>query len=127
MIVIGLLLILVAAAATAAALLGGGNPTSVELYGYEVAASTAMFFVMGLAAMLVFAIGVWMFAAGTGRSARRRRELKRLRRQAETPAPAPAPSPASEPVTETTTPTVPKQTTSDAAGAHRDTATKSTS
>lgn len=142
MIVIGLLLILAgAAAAVVAAMGGGGDQTSIEVFDYQIVGTAASFFFMGLGVMLAFVLGVWMFAAGTGRSAKRRRELKRLRRRAEaepasapvtepTPAAEPAPSPAraKEPVTETTVaPAVPAQAGSEtAAGTHRDSAKPTT-
>lgn len=144
MIVIGLLLILAgAAAAVVAAMGGGGDQTSIEVFDYQIVGTAASFFFMGLGVMLAFVLGVWMFAAGAGRSAKRRRELKRLRRRAEAepasapvaepapaaaPAAAPAPARAKEPVTETTVaPAVPAQAgTETAAGAHRDSAKPTT-
>jgi cell division protein FtsB len=79
MAIIGLLLILAAGAVTAGAIYDGGESATIEVFGLSADTTIGGVFVVGLATMLVFFLGVWMLFASMGRSRRKRLERKETR------------------------------------------------
>jgi ABC-type nickel/cobalt efflux system permease component RcnA len=81
MFVIGLLLVIAAVAAGAAVIYDGAESTRVEFFGHSATANVSEIFFAGVAAMLVFALGLWMMQGAMGRA--RRRRLARREARAE--------------------------------------------
>jgi hypothetical protein len=79
MLLLGLVLMIVAAAVTAGAIYDGGEHATFEVFGQTVGTTVAGIFMLGLATMLVFFIGVWMAFASAGRARRRRIARKEAR------------------------------------------------
>jgi uncharacterized membrane protein len=79
MLLLGLVLMIVAAAVTAGAIYDGGEHATFEVFGQTVGTTVAGIFMLGLATMLVFFIGVWMAFSSAGRARRRRAERKAAR------------------------------------------------
>jgi uncharacterized membrane protein len=79
MLLLGLVLMIVAAAVTAGAIYDGGEHATFEVFGQTVGTTVAGIFMLGLATMLVFFIGVWMTFSSAGRARRRRLERKEAR------------------------------------------------
>jgi len=79
MLLLGLVLMIVAAAVTAGAIYDGGEHATFEVFGQTVGTTVAGIFMLGLATMLVFFIGVWMAFSSAGRARRRRLERKEAR------------------------------------------------
>jgi cbb3-type cytochrome oxidase subunit 3 len=76
MLALGLLFMIVAAAVTAGAIYDGGEKATFEVFGQTVGTTIGGVFILGLATMLVFFVGVWMFMKALARSRRRRLERK---------------------------------------------------
>jgi uncharacterized membrane protein len=79
MLLLGLVLMIVAAAVTAGAIYDGGEDATFEVFGQTVGTTVAGIFMIGLATMLVFFIGVWMTFSSAGRARRRRIARKEAR------------------------------------------------
>jgi uncharacterized membrane protein len=79
MLLLGLVLMIVAAAVTAGAIYDGGEHATFEVFGQTVGTTVAGIFMLGLATMLVFFIGVWMTFSSAGRARRRRIARKEAR------------------------------------------------
>jgi ABC-type nickel/cobalt efflux system permease component RcnA len=79
MLLLGLVLMIVAAAVTAGAIYDGGEHATFEVFGQTVGTTVAGIFMIGLATMLVFFIGVWMTFSSAGRARRRRIARKEAR------------------------------------------------
>jgi uncharacterized membrane protein len=79
MLLLGLVLMIVAAAVTAGAIYDGGEHATFEVFGQTVGTTVAGIFMLGLATMLVFFIGVWMAFSSAGRARRRRIARKEAR------------------------------------------------
>ena len=79
MAIIGLLFILGAGAVTAGAIYDGGEAATIEVFGLSADTTVGGVFVIGLATMLVFFLGVWMLFSSMGRSRRKRMERKQAR------------------------------------------------
>ena len=79
MLLLGLVLMIVAAAVTAGAIYDGGEHATFEVFGQTVGTTVAGIFMLGLATMLVFFIGVWMAFSSAGRARRRRLARKEAR------------------------------------------------
>jgi uncharacterized membrane protein len=79
MLLLGLVLMIVAAAVTAGAIYDGGEHATFEVFGQTVGTTVAGIFMIGLATMLVFFIGVWMTFSSAGRARRRRVARKEAR------------------------------------------------
>jgi uncharacterized membrane protein len=79
MLLLGLVLMIVAAAVTAGAIYDGGEHATFEVFGQTVGTTVAGIFMIGLATMLVFFIGVWMAFSSAGRARRRRIARKEAR------------------------------------------------
>jgi len=81
MLLLGLVLMIVAAAVTAGAIYDGGEHATFEVFGQTVGTTVAGIFMIGLATMLVFFIGVWMTFSSAGRARRRRIARKEARKR----------------------------------------------
>jgi uncharacterized membrane protein len=79
MLLLGLVLMIVAAAVTAGAIYDGGAHATFQVFGTTVHTTVGGVFMLGLATMLVFFIGVWMAFSSAGRARRRRAERKAAR------------------------------------------------
>lgn len=79
MAIIGLLFILGAGAVTAGAIYDGGESATIEVFGLSADTTVGGVFVVGLATMLVFFLGVWLLFSSMGRSRRKRMERKEAR------------------------------------------------
>lgn len=81
MAIIGLLLILAAGAVTAGAIYDGGESATIEVFGLSADTTVGGVFVVGLATMLIFFVGVWLLFSSMGRSRRKRQERKEARQR----------------------------------------------
>lgn len=79
MAIIGILLILAAGVVTAGALYNGGTAATFEVFGLSTETTMGGVFVIGLATMLVFVLGVWLLLSAAGRGRRKRAERKAAR------------------------------------------------
>lgn len=79
MAVIGLLFILGAGVVTAGAIYDGGESATIEVFGLTADTTVGGVFVVGLATMLVFFLGVWMMLSSMSRTRRKRVERKEAR------------------------------------------------
>jgi ABC-type nickel/cobalt efflux system permease component RcnA len=84
MVILGLLLLIAAIIAAIAAALRGDVSVHVDLEWFTLKTNAGVIFFLGAAAMLVFVLGWWMVARGMRRGRERRREVKALRKRAET-------------------------------------------
>jgi ABC-type nickel/cobalt efflux system permease component RcnA len=84
MIILGLLLLIAAIVAAIAAAVRGDVSVHVDLEWFTLKTNAGVIFFLGAATMLVFMLGWWMVARGMRRSRERRREVKALRKRAET-------------------------------------------
>lgn len=84
MVVLGLLLVLAALVAGVLAIYGlptSGATISWDLLGNSVSLSPTLIFFIGVLSAIALALGLWLMSLGARRSARKRRELKDLRRE----------------------------------------------
>lgn len=84
MVVLGLLLVLAALAAGVLAVYGlptSGAKISWDLLGNSVSLSPTLIFFIGVLSAIALALGLWLMSLGAKRNARKRRELKELRRE----------------------------------------------
>lgn len=80
MLLLGLLLILLAAAAVVAAVFATDS-SELTYLGFDV--SALVLFLLGAGSVLALVLGAWLMKTGARRDLRRRRENKRLAREAE--------------------------------------------
>jgi ABC-type nickel/cobalt efflux system permease component RcnA len=83
MAVLGFLIIVVVVVAAVAALLRGGASVRIDLEWFTVRTDASVVFLAGVAATLLFFLGVWLMVGGAKRSRRRRLEIKALKKRAE--------------------------------------------
>jgi membrane protein implicated in regulation of membrane protease activity len=84
MVILGLLLLIAAIVAAIAAAVRGDVSVHVDLEWFTLKTNAGVIFFLGAAAMLVFVLGWWMVARGMRKGRERRREVKALRKRAET-------------------------------------------
>lgn len=78
MVVIAFILLIVAVLLVVAAVFGGGEATSLDLGSFNLEASVAVMFFLGMGTLLLFVLSLALFRASARRAAARRADRKRV-------------------------------------------------
>ncbi|CAN5786064.1 hypothetical protein BH20ACT6_BH20ACT6_24510 [soil metagenome] len=83
MVVLGVIILIVVAVVAVIIVRQGGDPVALDLPGFDVDTTAAGVFGIGAACALLALLGLALMVGGVRRSNRRRKEVKQLRREAE--------------------------------------------
>jgi hypothetical protein len=81
MVILGLILIAVVVLLALGVGISSGHDATLEVFGVDLDVTAASIFFTGLLAGLAGVVGLWLLKKGTGRTYRRRKEVKELRQQ----------------------------------------------
>ncbi len=83
MVVLGVIVLIVVAVVAVVIVLQGGDPVSLDLPGFDVDTTAAGVFGIGAACAVLALLGLALMVGGARRGNRRRKEVKQLRREAD--------------------------------------------
>lgn len=83
MAVLGVIILIVVAVVSVTVVSTGGDPVALELPGFDIDTTAAGVFGVGAGSLLLGVLGVVLMLGGARRGQRRRKEVKRLRRDAD--------------------------------------------